>query len=346
MFVIGKSAVSISDVVRIARSREHVGLSEEVKLIINKGRTQLESSNMSEKMIYGVTTGFGSLRNKFIPLEEQVQLQYNLIRSHAVGVGKALPKDIVRAIMFLKIVALSKGTSGVRLELIEKFIELLNKDIFPVVPCQGSVGASGDLVPLAHIALVLIGEGKVFRNEIEIDSKIHLDEAGISPVRLLAKEGLAIINGTQVMTAFAALVCYDAKILFKSADLASALSMEALHGNLKAFDLRVIKMRPHAGQIVVAKNILSLCKNSSLYNIFNEDIQDAYSIRCIPQVHGASRDALTRTEETVFVEINSVTDNPVIIPDTDEIISEGNFHGQPIALVMDYMKLAIFQSVA
>ena len=341
MFVIDKKTIRIQDVVNIARNKEHICLSEEVKTIIDNGRIKFNESHRLKEPIYGITTGFGSLMNKVISIKDQEQLQYNLVRSHATGVGNVFPVDIVRATIFLKIIALSRGNSGVRLEVVEKLIELLNKNICPVVPCQGSVGASGDLVPLAHIALVLLGEGKVLKNEEAVDSKIYLEEMGFSPVKLLAKEGLALINGTQVMTALAALICYDAKILFKSADLAGALSFEALRGNIDAFDLQAMEMRPHKGQIAVAKNMLLLTQNSDLYNADRKNIQDAYSIRCIPQVHGASRDALARTEETVLIEINSVTDNPIIIPNTGEIICEGNFHGQPIALVMDYMKLAI-----
>lgn len=331
----------MEDVVKVARKRERIILSEEVKNVISIGRAHIENACTTEKPIYGVSTGFGFLQNKYISVDERKKLQHNLIHSHATGVGAYLDEDVVRASIFLKILSLIQGASGVRTIVVEKLIELLNKDIYPAMPSQGSVGASGDLVPLAHMALVLLGEGIVIEQGLEVNSKECFQKKDITTLSLMEKEGLALINGTQVMTAIAVLTCYDARKLFKCADLAAALSVEALRGDLGAFDIRIINMRPHKGALSVAKNMYLLTQNSDLNELSRDNVQDAYSLRCIPQVHGASRDALNRAEETILIEINAVTDNPVVIPNTGDILYGGNFHGQPIALIMDYMKIAI-----
>ena len=333
--------ISFEDVIKVARKRERIKLSEEAKKKINIGRKYINSACISQKPIYGVSTGFGFLQNKFIDSEDRIKLQYNLIRSHATGVGAYLEEDVVRATIFLKVISLIQGVSGVRIIVVEKLIELLNKDIYPAMPSKGSVGASGDLVPLAHVALVLLGEGLVIENGVLVKSKECFQRRNIVPLSLMEKEGLSLINGTQVMTAIAALICYDARILLKCADISAALSIEALQGDLTAFDFRIINCRPHKGALAVTKNICSLMKNSGLKYISRDNVQDAYSLRCIPQVHGASRAALSHAEEIVLVEINATTDNPIVILDTGEVLCGGNFHGQPIALVMDYLKIAI-----
>jgi len=342
VFIDGNS-LTIDDVVKVARHGEKVALSPKAIGAINKSRSWVDSIIDSKKPVYGISTGFGDFSTIFISADKREVLQRNLILSHATGVGEYLPEDAVRAAMLLRINSLSKGYSGIRLETVEKLVEFLNHGIYPAVPCKGSVGASGDLAPLSHIALVLLGEGEVITDGKLIHGSEALAASGISPITLASKEGLALINGTQIMTAIAALVCYDMTNLMKISDIAAALSLEALQCTLASFDERIAFSRPHAGQLCTAKNISNLADRSEIIDSHREceKVQDAYSIRCISQVHGASKDALTRAIETVSIEMNSATDNPLIIPDTGEIISGGNFHGQPIALVMDYLKIAI-----
>jgi histidine ammonia-lyase len=271
------------------------------------------------------------------------QLQRNLLVSHAMGVGTPLTTEVVRAMLLLRAQSLSFGFSGIRLAVIELLLECLNRGVHPVIPCQGSVGASGDLAPLAHMALPLIGEGQAeYRGEV-LGGREALDRAGLTPVVLEAKEGLALINGTQAMTAIGALVVHDAGRLATLADVAGAMSLEALKGTAAAFDARVTDVRAHPGAASVAGNLRRLAADSPIHDSHADcaKLQDAYSLRCMPQVHGASRDALTHVREVVTRECNAVTDNPLVFADTDQVISAGNFHGQPIALVMDYAKVAI-----
>lgn len=343
MLIIDDTPLTIDDVARVSRMRERVELSAEAIQKINASRVWVERILESEKAVYGINTGFGELSKIFISAEDRETLQRNLILSHCTGVGERLPEDAVRAAVLLRIKSLSMGFSGIRVLVVQKLVELLNKDIYPVIPCKGSVGASGDLAPLSHMAAVLMGEGYVVRDGIAVPSGPVLKEIGFEPIKLAGKEGLALINGTQIMTAIAALVCYDARKLMKVSDVASALSLEALRGTRTAFDPRIAMIRPHKGQTDTAKNILTLTENSEIIQSHAncDKVQDAYSIRCVSQVHGASKDALRRTLEAVDVEMNAVTDNPLVMADTGEIISGGNFHGQPIALVMDYLKIAI-----
>ncbi len=341
--IITETAISIEDVVRVARFHERISLSDGVKTRIEASRRIVEKILASDKPVYGINTGFGELSKIFISADERATLQRNLIMSHCTGVGKCLPEDVVRAVMFLRVNSLSKGYSGIRLSTVEKLIELLNADITPAIPAKGSVGASGDLAPLAHMAAVLMGEGFV-----QVDGEIrpsapYLKEKNFEPIGLAAKEGLALINGTQVMTAVAALVCHDATDLMKLSDVAASLSLEALQGTRTAFDPRIAAIRPHKGQIATADNVLRLTQDSAIiaHHENCNKVQDAYSLRCVSQVHGASKDALRRVVEAVDIEMNAVTDNPIVMPDTEEIISGGNFHGQPIALAMDYLKVAL-----
>ena len=337
-----RNEVSIYDVVNVARNRQEVRLSESAKEAIVKSRGFVEDILRQNKVVYGISTGFGEFSKITISGENREKLQRNLILSHSVGVGELFGEDVVRGIMLLRVNSLARGYSGIRLSTVEKLIELLNKNITPAVPKQGSVGASGDLAPLSHVAAVLLGEGFVMKNGIAVPALPVLKEAGFRPIELAAKEGLALINGTQAMTSVAALVCYDAEKLIKIADIAAAMSLEALGGTLKAFDERIAKIRPHPGQLQSARNINTLTSESKiLQGNKNEKVQDAYSLRCISQVHGASRDAWRRALETVDIEMNAVTDNPIVMADTGEIISGGNFHGQPVALVMDYLKTAL-----
>ncbi|MCL2163462.1 MAG: histidine ammonia-lyase [Oscillospiraceae bacterium] len=343
MLVIDNKPITIEDVVAVARENERVELSETSIRRIASSRVHVDHILESEKPVYGITTGFGELSKIFIGADDREILQRNLILSHCTGVGENLPEDVTRAVILLRINSLARGYSGIRVETVQKLVDLLNLGICPAIPCKGSVGASGDLAPLAHMAAVLLGEGLVIKDGKEVPCAPVLREAGFEPIQLAGKEGLALINGTQVMTAIAALVCYDAKNLMKVSDIAAAISLEALRGTRAAFDLRIAELRPHKGQIDTVKNILALTDNSEIIqsHIDCDKIQDAYSLRCISQVHGASKDALRRVLEAVDVEMNSVTDNPIVMADTGEIISGGNFHGQPIALVMDYLKIAI-----
>lgn len=341
MIIIDGESLKIDDVIKVARYKDRIELSASSKSKIMTSRKHLDNILRSEKIVYGISTGFGALKNVFISSKDRKQLQRNLVLSHAAGVGEFLSEEIVRAAILLRINSFAKGYSGVRLLLVEKLIEMLNKDVYPAVPSKGSVGASGDLVPLSHIALVLIGEGKVFQNNKIIDSMVYFKQNNIKTITLMEKEGLSLINGTQIMSAIASLVCYDATRLFKIADIACSLTIEALKCSLEPFDLRYLNLRPYNGQNEVAQNVLMLTEKSCYNKTMSNDIQDAYSIRCIPQVHGASRDMLKQIKAMLQVEINSVTDNPIILPDNGEVLCGGNFHGQPIALSMDTLKIAI-----
>ena len=334
--------LSINDVVAVARKYREVGLSDSAKEAMQKSRGFVEDILRENRVVYGISTGFGEFSKITISGGDREKLQRNLILSHSVGVGDFFTEEVVRGIMLLRVNSLARGFSGIRLSTVEKLIELLNKKITPAVPQKGSVGASGDLAPLSHVAAVILGEGYVMKDGAAVPSLPVLKEAGIEPIELAAKEGLALINGTQAMTSVAALVLHDARQLLKIADIAAAMSLEALGGTMKAFDERIAKIRPHPGQLQSVRNINRLTAGSAiLKDNKNEKVQDAYSLRCISQVHGASRDAWMRTLDTVDIEMNAVTDNPIVMADTGEIVSGGNFHGQPVALVMDYLKLAL-----
>jgi len=343
MYTITEKPITIEELVRVAREHEQVGISNTVIKSIKKSRVHVDRILASENPVYGITTGFGELSKIYIDSKDRGAMQRNLILSHCTGVGEYLSEDVVRAAILLRVVSLSKGYSGIRVETVQKLMELLNKNIYPAIPCKGSVGSSGDLAPLAHMAAVLLGEGLVIIDGKAVPAAPVLNKVNYEPIELAVKEGLALINGTQIMTAIAALVCYDAINLMKVSDIAASLSLEALRGTLSSFDPRIAMVRPHKGQIDTAKNIIAIVSDSGIIRAHKDcdKIQDAYSLRCTSQVHGASKDALRCTLETVDVEMNAVTDNPIIMSDTGEIISCGNFHGQPIALVMDYLKIAI-----
>ncbi|MDR1061638.1 MAG: histidine ammonia-lyase [Clostridiales bacterium] len=343
MLAIGEAPLSVRDVVRVARGRERIGLSEGAVGRMGASRAWIDKILESGQPVYGINTGFGELSKIFIPHDKREELQRNLILSHCAGVGEYLPEDVARAVMLLRVNSLAAGYSGIRAETVAALAELLNRGVCPAMPCKGSVGASGDLAPLSHMAAVLLGEGVALSGGSPVPARRALEDAGLAPVRLAAKEGLALINGTQVMTAIAALVCADAEELMKISDVAAALSLEALQGTRTAFDPRFAAIRAHPGHAATARNVLRLTRDSVIIrNHANcAKVQDAYSIRCAPQVHGASKDALRRALEAIGAEMNAVTDNPVIMPDTGEIMSGGNFHGQPVALVMDYLKVAL-----
>lgn len=335
--------ITVADVVRVARHRARVDIADVARPRIIRSREYVDSLVAADRTVYGITTGFGRLASVRIAAGDVRQLQRNLLVSHAMGVGAPLSQEVVRAMLLLRAQSLSFGVSGIRIEVIELLLACLNAGVHPVIPCQGSVGASGDLAPLAHMALPLIGEGKAeFGGEI-LAGREALERAGLTPVVLEAKEGLALINGTQAMTAIGALVVYDAQRLATVADIAGAMSLEALKGTAAAFDARVTSVRAHPGAADSATNLRRLASDSPIHasHLNCEKLQDAYSLRCMPQVHGASRDALTHVADVITRECNAVTDNPLVFADTDDVISAGNFHGQPIALVMDYAKIAI-----
>lgn len=340
--IIDGNNLTIEDVVHVARDGYRVELSNIAEERVLYSRKIVEKYVNDEKVVYGITTGFGKFSDVVISKEDTEILQKNLIMSHSCGVGEPLPEEVVRAIMLLRANALAKGFSGVRLETLNTLIEMLNKGVTPVIPEKGSLGASGDLAPLAHMVLVMIGKGEALYKGERMTGEKAMKEAGISPVVLSSKEGLALINGTQVMSAIGCLNVYDAKRLIKSADAVSSITLEALRGIIDAFDDRVQMVRPHRGQMITAKNIRKMCEGSTLITRQGEiRVQDAYTLRCIPQVHGAIRDAIEYAEEVLTREINSATDNPLIFPEDGEVISGGNFHGEPIALAMDFLGIAV-----
>jgi histidine ammonia-lyase len=342
MVRINGNDLKISDVVRVARNNEHVSLDKTAVRQINKAREMVDSLVKENKIVYGITTGFGKFSDKRISQSEVFKLQENLIKSHSAGTGKPLPHEVVRAMILLRINALARGYSGIRIETLNLLIELLNKNIVPWIPEQGSVGASGDLAPLAHMVLVLLGKGQAYIDDELLSGKKALEIKGLKAIKLKSKEGLALINGTQMMTALGVLAIYDSENISRHIDLALALSMEGLKGILSAFDLDLHNLRPHPGQSLVASNLRYLTSGSKLALYERVDrVQDAYSLRCAPQVHGASRDAIKHVKEIIAREINSVTDNPLLFPDKGKVISGGNFHGQPLALGLDYLGIAL-----
>jgi histidine ammonia-lyase len=293
--------------------------------------------------VYGVTTGFGKLADQRISLSDIAQLQLNLVRSHAAGVGDPLTPKETRGLLLLRANVLARGHSGVRPLVTDYLLTLLNRNILPIVPCRGSVGASGDLAPLAHLALVLIGEGEALLNNRRLPGRAALARAGLKPLQLEAKEGLSLVNGTQAMLSLGLLALRRCEHLVDTADVAGALSVEALKGTPVAFEPRIQKLRPYRGQHTVAANLSALMAGSAIRasHVGCPRVQDAYSLRCMPQVHGAVRDALDHIRATLEIEINSVTDNPLVFPDRNEVVSGGNFHGQPLGLVLDYLAIAM-----
>jgi len=340
--IIDGYSLNIEDVVNVARKNYTVSLSQKSLVNMKKSRNMVENLVDKKEVVYGITTGFGKFSTVHIDSEQTEQLQENLIISHAVGVGNHLPEEVVRAIMLLRANALSKGFSGIRIEVVQTLMDMINKHVHPAIPEKGSLGASGDLAPLAHMVLVMIGKGEAYYNGELISGEAAMKKAGIHIIRLKAKEGLALINGTQAMTAIGALAVSDAVQIAKTADISAALTCEALEAIPAAFDSKVQEVRPHKGQSTVAKNLLSLLEGSKIIaEAQHGRVQDAYTLRCIPQVHGASRDAIDYAYKTIEIEINSVTDNPILFPDEGEIISGGNFHGQPVALAMDFLGIAV-----
>jgi histidine ammonia-lyase len=340
--VLNGKSLTIQDIVNVARKGYKVELDQEAKKFVSECADSVGEWVKEGRVVYGITTGFGDLATVVIPREQSRKLQENLLMSHACGFGEALPEDFVRAIMLLRINTLARGYSGISLATLNQLVEYLNLGIHPVIPRQGSVGASGDLCPLSHLAITLIGLGDVVYQGKKMPTSEALKIVGMKPVELMPKEGLALNNGTTVMTGIASLCVYDAMNLVKNADIAAALSAEALHAVPYAFDRRTHDLRPQVGQGVVAENMRRLLEGSEIVETYKKDrVQDAYSLRCLPQVHGASRDAINYVFDKVNIEINSVTDNPIIFHKDGEAISGGNFHGQPMAMAMDFFGIAV-----
>ena len=320
-----------------------VELSAAVRAKVRAARDLVENTVARGDTVYGVTTGFGKLKNVRIPPDDTKDLQRNLVRSHATGVGPPLPIDAVRASVLLRAHSLATGNSGVRIEVIELLLELLKRGVTPVIPAQGSVGASGDLAPLAHMALVLIGEGEAFFDGDRLTGKDALARAGLKPLALSFKEGLSLINGTQVMTGIGALTLQRAANACKAADICAAMSLEAFLGTDAAFDERLSALRRHAGQAHVSANMRQLVRDSEVMRSHEgcDRVQDPYSFRCIGVVHGSVRDTQQYVNGVVETEMNSVTDNPIAFPEDNDFVSGGNFHGEPVALAMDFLAIAL-----
>jgi len=316
-------------------------LSADTKSRITHNRSYLDNKLSKGETYYGINTGFGALCNVRIETTELAQLQENLVCSHACGMGDEVPQDIVRLMLLLKVHGLSRGYSGVRLEIVQRLADLYNYDILPIVYQQGSLGASGDLAPLAHLSLPLLGKGWVYYEGRKMPAAAALDKAGLQPMLLAAKEGLALLNGTQFMSSYAVWSLLAAHRLLAWADLIGAMSVDAFMAKDEPFRSPLHKVRPHAGQIATAKNILQLLEKSGLQQLKKEQVQDPYSFRCMPQVHGASKDVVSMAGNVVETEINSVTDNPIVFDDEDAIMSGGNFHGQPLALQLDFLAIAL-----
>ena len=340
---VGMEEMTLEDLASISRQGVNVQLTKGSQKRIKKARELIEQWVQEEKSIYGVTTGFGALSDVAISKKDTRQLQENILMSHAAGVGDLFDEETVRAVMALRIKDLARGHSGIRLKTVRHLITLLNQGVCPVVPEKGSVGASGDLVPLAHLSLVLIGQGEAFYKGRRISGLEALNRCGLKPLRLGAAEGLALINGTQVMTAIGGLAVYDALELSNLIDIAAAMSLEVLMGSRMEFDPRIHQVRPHPGQAAVADNMYRITQNSEIITSHKDcrRIQDAYTLRCSPQVHGASKDAIAYAKNVVETEMNASTNNPLIFPESQEFLLGGNFHGQPVALAMDFLCMAV-----
>jgi histidine ammonia-lyase len=334
----------LSEIARVAGGAEEIHVAESAHAGITASRKVIEDIVHDGGVVYGVSTGFGKLADVHVQPAELQQLQLNLVRSHACGVGNPLRQPEVRAMILLRANVLALGFSGIRLEVIERLCDLNNRGVLPVIPEKGSVGASGDLAPLAHLALTLIGEGEAFYNGERMASSEALRKAGLEAVSLEAKEGLALLNGTQAMHAVGGLALFRAQRLARVADIAGAMTLEALKGTPTAFDARIQEARPHPGQQAVAASLRHLLRESEIRqsHLANDPrVQDAYSLRCMPQVHGAVRGALQHCEQVLEIESASATDNPLVFAESAEVLSGGNFHGAPLALALDYAAIAL-----
>jgi histidine ammonia-lyase len=337
--------LSVEQLARVVFERDEVKLAAGARTAMEGSRAVVEAAIASGKVVYGITTGFGDLVKVRIAAEEARAVQVNLLRSHASGVGEPLSEAETRATLLLRANVLAKGFSGVRPVVAERLLDLLNRGVHPVIPCRGSVGASGDLAPLSHLALVLLGEGEAVYQGKRMKGAEALPAAGLEPLRLEAKEGLSLVNGTQPSLAVGLLALLEGENLADTADVAAALSLDALRGTPVAFDARIQKLRPYDGQLRSAENIRRLNEGSEIResHVACGKVQDAYSLRCTPQVHGAVRDALAYVRRVFETELNAGTDNPLVFAAEGEVVSGGNFHGQPLALALDTVAIALAQ---
>lgn len=334
--------LALSDLQHALHPGARIALSETAISSIQRGRDWLDQLNTSGSApVYGINTGFGALYNITIPEDQLEQLQQNLVMSHACGTGDEVPAEIVRLMLLLKVQALARGNSGVQVQTVQRLADFFNHDVLPVIYEQGSLGASGDLAPLAHLALPLLGMGEVRVNGQKRAAADVLTEKGLTPVRLQSKEGLALLNGTQFMNAYGVWCLLQAQQLSLAADMIGALSLEAFDGRPEPFHAHLHTIRPHPGQLEVAANIQALLAGSELISRPKAHVQDPYAFRCMPQVHGASRDVIRYAESVFSIEVNAVTDNPTIFPDDNLVLSGGNFHGQPLALALDFLAIAL-----
>ena len=343
MIDLGARPLTLAEVAAVARDGEHVRLAPAARTRMTASRTVVTRALAGERAVYGINTGFGTLKDRTITADQVRDLQMNLLRSHAAGVGRFAPPDVSRAMLLLRAASLAHGHSGCRPELVEALIAMLEGEVTPVVPLQGSVGASGDLAPLAHLALVLVGEGEAWLGEQRMPGALALRGAGLQPLALEAKEGLALINGTQLSTALAVLAAVDARRLWEAGLAAAALSIEVMLGSFEPARAEVQALRPYPGAIESARRLRAYAEDSALVASHADcgRIQDAYSLRCVPQVMGASWDALAHVDAQLAVEVNGVNDNPLVFADSDEVVSAGLFHAQPVALACDYLKIAV-----
>ncbi len=341
-FKLNGEGLVLEDFIKVTRGFSEVELTEEAVEKVNKARELVDRYVEQDKVEYGITTGFGEFSKVIISKEDAVDLQTNLIVSHSCGVGNPLPEDVVRGIMLLRINALSRGFSGIRMSTIQQLIDMLNNGVHPIIPEKGSLGSSGDLAPLAHMVLVMLGEGEAIYKGERMSGLDALKAVGMEPIHLTSKEGLALINGTQVMTSVGAHALYDAINLYKTANISLGLTMEALNGITDAFEPMTHIIRRQNGQIKTAEFVLKILEGSEMTSRQGEiRVQDAYSLRCAPQVHGACHDNMSYVKEKVELEMNAVTDNPIILVEEDRVISGGNFHGEPMAQIFDYLKIGI-----
>jgi histidine ammonia-lyase len=343
--VINGQALTGTEVLAVARHYAHVALGDESISRIRAARALIDTISAENQKVYGVTTGFGHLSRVRIPQDQLKELQHNLLRSHSAGVGEPLSEEIARAMMLLLAASLGRGNSGARPETVEMLLGILNEKIYPIIPSRGSVGASGDLAPLAHLGLVLIGEGEAIYNGYRLSGAEALQRAGLIPLQLHAKEGLALINGTHLMEAVAILAINDAQTLIRTAEVACAMSLEGLMGSHIPLDPRIHQRRNQRGQEISAARLRKLVSSSEI-NASHQNcarVQDPYTLRCAPQVFGAIRDALKYCEDVFERELDAVTDNPLVFPEDGDVLSGGNFHGQPIALALDMLAIALTQ---
>ena len=343
MILLGDRPLTLAEVEQAARGSATVAVGSESRARMKKSRAVIDDAVRDGRVIYGVTTGFGELKDRHIPPDQVRELQVNLLRSHRAGVGRPASREAVRAMLLLRAASLARGFSGCRPELVDALLALLERDITPVVPLQGSVGASGDLAPLAHLAAVVTGEGEAWLGDQRMPAGLALRGAGLQPLTLEAKEGLALVNGTQFSTALLLLACLDARRVWEAGVAAAALSTEVLLGSFRPARAEVQSLRPYPGAIETARRLRAYAQDSALVASHADcgRVQDAYSLRCVPQVMGASWDALEHVQRQIEIEINSVNDNPLVFAESGDVVSAGLFHAQPLALAGDYLKIAV-----